>query len=141
MEVIRIFFYGLFMDSSLLTSKGLHPVVLGRAILYGYRIHIGEKAYLLESSTDRVWGFVMELPEEEVITLYNEPGVSGYKPELVRVMMDGSTDSIVVHCYNLPSRLASGSNPEYAAKLLKLAESMNFDSDYLRTIASFQNVD
>jgi hypothetical protein len=141
MEVTSIFFYGLFMDRNLLVNKGYHPVVIGRGVLNGYRIHIGNRATLLPSSADCVWGIVMQLPEEEVTELYNEPGVSGYKPELVRVMIEGSTDSIVVQCYNLPAGIASGSNPEYAAKLLKLAESMNFDSDYLRTIASFQNAD
>ncbi len=128
------------MDRSLLVNKGYHPVIIGRGVLNGYRIHIGDRATLLPSSADRVWGIVMELPEEEVTALYNEPGVSGYKPELVQVIMEGEADAIVVQCYNLPSGIASGTNPEYAAKLLKLAESMNFDSDYLRTIASFQYV-
>ena len=44
-----IFFYGLFMEQRLLTEKGLHPEVIGPAVLQGYRIHIGERATLLRS--------------------------------------------------------------------------------------------
>ena len=47
----KIFFYGLFMDQSLLAEKGLHPQVVGPAVLRDYRIHIGERATLLPSTS------------------------------------------------------------------------------------------
>ena len=34
----KIFFYGLFMDRSLLTEKGLHPEIIGPAVLPDYRM-------------------------------------------------------------------------------------------------------
>ncbi len=49
----KIFFYGLFMDRSLLTEKGLHPEIIGPAVLPDYRIHIGERATLLRSASSR----------------------------------------------------------------------------------------
>ncbi len=33
----KIFFYGLFMDRTLLEEKGLHPELIGPAVLPGYR--------------------------------------------------------------------------------------------------------
>ena len=38
-----IFFYGLFMDRALLVEKGLHPEMVGPAVLPGSRIHIGAR--------------------------------------------------------------------------------------------------
>jgi len=49
----KIFFYGLFMDRSFLTEKGLHPEMIGPAVLPDYRIHIGEQATLLRSGIRR----------------------------------------------------------------------------------------
>lgn len=37
--MIKIFFYGLFMDRFLLTEKGLRPEIIGPAVLPDYRIH------------------------------------------------------------------------------------------------------
>lgn len=67
----RIFFYGLFMDQTLLTGKGLDPEVLAAAVLPGFRIHIGERATLLRSATSRAYGIVMELREAEARELYS----------------------------------------------------------------------
>ncbi len=74
----KIFFYGLFMDRSLLTEKGLRPKIIGPAVLPGYRIHIGERATLLRSASSRVYGIVMELADHEARALYSEPSVREY---------------------------------------------------------------
>jgi hypothetical protein len=72
----KIFFYGLFMDRSLLTEKGLHPEIVGPAVLPDYRIHIGERATLVRSASSRAYGIVMELTDREVCALYSEPKCS-----------------------------------------------------------------
>ena len=71
----KIFFYGLFMDRSLLTEKGLHPEIIGSAVLPDYRIHIGKRATLLRSASSRAYGIVMELADQEARALYSEPSV------------------------------------------------------------------
>jgi len=134
----RIFFYGLFMDRSLLAGKGLHPEVLGRAVLRDYRIHIGERATLLRSAASRAYGIVMELADPEARALYSEGSVREYVRERVRVELLDTSEAVEAYCYNLPPELGlAGANPIYAAELSRLVEALRFDSAYVQEIAAF----
>ena len=134
----KIFFYGLFMDRSLLTEKGLHPEMIGPAVLPDYRIHIGERATLLPSPSSRTYGMVMELADEEARALYSEPSVREYVREHVQVELLDTGASIAVDCYNLPPELAlAGTNPAYATELSQLVEALQFDAAYVEEIAAF----
>jgi len=136
--MIKIFFYGLFMDRSLLTEKGLHPETVGPAVLSDYRIHIGKRATLLPSASRRAYGIVMELSDQEAGALYTEPSVREYKRERVRVELLDSDEVVEAYCYNLPSELGlAGANPAYANELSRLVEALQFDSAYAREIAAF----
>mgnify|MGYP001825004870 FL=1 len=134
----KIFFYGLFMDRSLLTEKGLHPEIIGSAMLPDYRIHIGERATLLRSASSRAFGIVMELADPEARALYSDPSVREYMREPVRVELVNTNEVVEAYCYNLPSELGlTGANPAYATELAQLAEALRFDSAYVDEIASF----
>lgn len=134
----RIFFYGLFMDRALLVEKGLHPELLGPAVLPDYRIHIGERATLLPSSSSRACGIVMELTDQEARALYSEPSVREYVPEAVRVELLDTGESVEARCYNLPRELGLvGANPAYATALSQLVEALGFDAAYVEEIAAF----
>ncbi len=137
----KIFFYGLFMNRSLLTEKGLHPEMIGRAVLRDYRIHIGERATLLRSPSSRAYGIVMELADEEARALYSEPSVREYEPELVQVELLDTGSAVEAYCYNLPPELGlAGANPAYAIELARLAEALHFDSAYVSEISAFAQV-
>lgn len=134
----RFFFYGLFMDRSLLAKKGLDPQVIGPAVLRGYRIHIGARATLQVSPPSRVLGIVMELSEEDARALYSEPSVREYQPERVQVEMLHDGAVLVACCYNLPSTTSVvGANPAYAVQLAGLVEVLLGDAAYAREIAAF----
>ncbi len=134
----KIFFYGLFMDQTLLVEKGLHPETIGPAVLSDYRIHIGERATLLPSASSRAYGIVMELSEQEADALYSEPSVRAYKRERVQVALLASNEVVEADCYNLPRELGlAGANPAYANKLSRLVEALDFDSAYVQEIAAF----
>ncbi|MGE0554453.1 MAG: gamma-glutamylcyclotransferase family protein [Gemmatimonadales bacterium] len=134
----RIFFYGLFMDRSLLVEKGLDPKVIGPAVLRDYRIQIGERATLLRSASSRSYGIVMELADLEARALYAEPSVREYRPERVRAELLETGEAVEADCYNLPRELAlAGANPAYATALSRLAEALRFDSAYVEEIARF----
>jgi len=137
----KIFFYGLFMDRSLLTEKGLHPEIVGPAVLPGYRIHIGERATLLRSVSSRAYGIVMELADQEARALYSEPSVREYMRERVHVELLDTSEAVEAYCYNLPGELGlAGANPAYAIELAKLVEALQFDSAYVDEIAAFGKV-
>ncbi len=134
----KIFFYGLFMDRTLLAEKGLHPEAIGPAVLADYRIHIGERATLLPSASGRAYGIVMELSEQEAHALYSEPSVRAYKRERVQVALLASNQVVEAYCYNLPRELGlTGANPAYANELSRLVEALEFDSAYAQEIAAF----
>lgn len=134
----KIFFYGLFMDRTLLAEKGLHPETIGPAVLSDYRIHIGERATLLPSASSRAYGIVMELSEQEAHALYSEPSVRAYKRERVQVALLASNQVVEAYCYNLPRELGlTGANPAYANELSRLVEALEFDSAYAQEIAAF----
>ncbi len=133
-----IFFYGLFMDQALLVEKGLHPEMMGSAVLADYRIHIGERATLVKSVARKAYGIVMVLSKQEAETLYAEPSVRAYLPERVEVRLLASDEVIEAYCYNLPCDMGlAGSNPAYAHKLAHLAEALTFDAAYVQEIAAF----
>jgi hypothetical protein len=134
----QIFFYGLFMDRTLLAEKGFHPETIGPAVLSDYRIHIGARATLLPSASSRAYGIVMELSEQEAHALYSEPSVRAYKRERVQVALLASNQVVEAYCYNLPRELGlTGANPAYANELSRLVEALEFDSAYAQEIAAF----
>lgn len=134
----KIFFYGLFMDRSLLTEKGLHPETIGPAVLRDYRIYIGDRATLVPAESSRAYGIVMELADDEARALYSEPSVRQYLSERVTVEMLDTGEAVEAFCYNLPRDLAlAGANTAYAASLSKLAETLQFESAYVDEIAAF----
>lgn len=138
MSARSIFFYGLFMDRSLLEGQGLTPDVLGPAVLHDFRIHIGARATLVPSDGGRCYGVVMRLSDSEADTLYAEASVAEYVPESVRVVLTDSGETLAVDCYNLPpARGLQGSNPDYAAQLAALLERLHFDAEYVREVADF----
>ena len=137
----KIFFYGLFMDRTLLAGKGFHPETIGPAVLSDYRIHIGERATLLPSASRHAYGIVMELADEEASALYSEPTVREYIPERVQVELLDTSEAVEAYCYNLPRELGlAGANPAYATKLSQLVKALQFDSAYIEEIAAFGEV-
>lgn len=135
----KIFFYGLFMDRSLLLEKGLRPKIIGAAVLAGYRIHIGARATVRRSASSRVYGIVMELPEHEARALYAEPSVRAYVCERVQVALLDENEEIDADCYILPLDAdRGGSNKGYATALSRLAEKLQFDAAYVEEIKVFR---
>ena len=85
-EVMKtVFFYGLFMDPSLLREMGLHPMDVRIASLQGYQLRIGERATLIDIPRSRAYGTVMTLHQDELAALYAGRGVEDYVPIEVEV--------------------------------------------------------
>ena len=133
-----IFFYGLFMDATLLEEKGLHPNRVGPARLSDYQIRIGSRATLVPSAGSTAYGVVMQLSPEEAKQLYSEASVSDYQPEHVLTQLIGSSETIQAICYNLPLDLAvTGTNASYAMRLSELVLQLGFAPAYSKEIAQY----
>ena len=131
---IEVFFYGLFMDEGLLIEKGASPQNRRIAQLDNFCLLIGERATLVPCAGKKIYGVVYSLTHREVNLLYSEPSVSEYRPEAVPARLtDGSL--VPALCFNLVSPPAIGErNPDYAAKLIQLAERIGLPPEYVRSI-------
>jgi hypothetical protein len=132
-NTMMVFFYGLFMDESLLASKGVRPAESTIGYVDQYRLHIGKRATLLPEANIRSYGVLMSITSEDAAALYSEQSVADYVAEPVVVTLPGDIQVPAV-CYNLPAAKLVGTNPEYAAALLALATKLGLPDNYLRHI-------
>lgn len=132
-EQVAVFFYGLFMDRSLLASKGISPSSARVGHVAGYGLRIGTRATLVPDESQRAYGILMTLRAEDVRALYSEESVADYVPESVSVVLsDGAIETAL--CYNLPGSKLRGTNSQYANSLLTLAGKLGLPNDYLEQI-------
>ena len=130
---MRVFFYGLFMDESLLAAKGIVPSEANLGFVDGYGLRIGERATLVRRPGSRAYGVMMDIAPGEAAELYAEDSVADYLPEPVIVeLMDGK--QVEATCYNLPGDKVTGANKKYAESLLEVATRLNFPDSYLDQI-------
>jgi hypothetical protein len=130
---ILVFFYGLFMDESILASKGVHSTESTIGYVDGYSLRIGERATLLPEPHSRAYGVLMKIAAEDAAALYSDQSVADYVPESVVVTLPGDVQASAV-CYNLPAAKLVGTNPDYAAALLALATKLGLPDSYLEHI-------
>lgn len=131
-----VFFYGLFMDESLLEGKGVHVSESKVAVLEGYKLQIGRRATLVRDPTARSFGVVGRLTRQDAKLLYSEESVADYVAEPVSVTLPDGTNEAAV-CYNLPAEKLEGTNPDYADALLQLAGALGFPDEYQEEIKRF----
>ena len=133
MRTIGVFFYGLFMDETLLRRKGI--VCFGRqlASLPGYELRVGQRATLVPADGARAHGVLAALTHADVDRLYTDEAVAMYRPEAVLVeAADGAR--VVALCFNLPSVPAQERNAEYVEKLRAVAETVGLPKEYVAKI-------
>lgn len=129
-----VFFYGLFMDVTILRSKGFHPANERNACVRGMALRLGQRAALAPDPAKSVYGFVMDLPHDELDRLYAEPSVAAYRPEPVVAHL-ASGEEVTALCYNLPvPPKPDERNPDYAAKLRELGRRLGLPEHYMESI-------
>jgi hypothetical protein len=131
---IDVFFYGLFMDASLLRSKGAAPENVRLASVDGYAIRIGNRATLVRRAGSTSHGVVISMPIPDVDLLYSEASVSMYRPEAVLAQLDDGV-AVPALCFNLVETPGpSERNAQYAEKLRALAEHLGLPANYVAQI-------
>ena len=132
-EYVSVFFYGLFMDTTLLASRGIWPTETTVGYVDGYNLHIGERATLLPEAGGRAYGVVMTIKPDDVAALYSDASVADYVADTLVVELPGNRQ-VRAACYSLPAAKLTGTNPAYAAALLDLASWLEFPEHYLARI-------
>lgn len=135
-EVKNVFFYGLFMNDSLLREKGFHPSDPILSYVDDYALKIGERATLIKFVGERAYGRIMALTEEELSRLYGESSVADYRSEKVLATTSKNV-SLEVIVYNLPLEKLAGQNKPYAKSLAKIAEDFRLPGEYIQKIKAF----
>ena len=121
------------MDELLLKKMGVNPLKSTLAHIEGYGLRIGERATLVESETESVYGVIMSLKTEDVNNLYSADSVSDYIPEDL-VAITSNNESVPVISYNLPIAKLTGQNKEYAKSLSLVAKKVGLPSEYIKDI-------
>ncbi len=131
--LMNVFFYGLFMDNTLLDEKGISVSNTAVGYVDGFALRIGERATLVRCAGARAYGVVMNVAAADVEHLYADSSVADYVPEPVTVTrIDGSNAE--ASCYNLPLDKVTGTNKNYAQSLLELADRLGLPDVYLEQI-------
>ena len=130
---MEVFFYGLFMDDTILLKNGIKPSNPRRGCLNDYALKIGNRASLIPCKNEKSYGIVMTIDNEAIDNLYAEASVADYIPEEVNVVIN-KNHSITATCFNLPLESLTGTNESYAISLYKLAKQKGFPNDYLEKI-------
>ena len=99
---MEVFFYGLFMDESILRNQGLNPENPRIGYVNDYTLIIGNRASLAPSKGESAFGIVITVDESAVRKLYEEPSVADYIPEEVNIVLE-NREQITAICYNLPA--------------------------------------
>jgi hypothetical protein len=135
---MKVFFYGLFMDTELLKRKGIHSQSEGISFLDNYTIKIGERATLTRCDGEKAFGVVMELEQKDVRKLYSDPGVSDYMPEEVSIIT-GAGETVNAICYILKEGSTHVADKVYATELFHLVKKLGFADEYLKKIEEFSS--
>ena len=94
-----IFFYGLYMDESILHERGVTPKNIRVGRVSGRRLRIGNNSTLLRNENAEVYGVVCSLTHGEIHSLYGGCGLDQYVPEAVTV--ETAEQNIPALCYVL----------------------------------------
>jgi len=130
---MKVFFYGLFMDTELLAKKGIKPQCAVVGHVDGFSLRIGERATLLHNAGARTYGVIMEISPSEARELYAESSVVDYVAEtVISELIDGS--KVEASCYILPNNKVTGTNKIYAEALSKVAHKLDLPESYIAEI-------
>lgn len=130
---MNVFFYGLFMDVTLLAEKGISPGTTAIGYVEGFALRIGQRATLIPAAGKRAYGVMISISSHDANALYGESSVADYAPEPVVVKVaDGR--KVAATCYNLTADKVAGTNKAYAEALWKLAEQLGLPEHYLAEI-------
>ncbi len=132
-SMMEVFFYGLFMDESILLKNGIQSMNPRKGCLIDYALKIGNRASLLPAKGEKSYGLVMTVDKDRIQLLYAEASVADYVPETVTIVTNTS-EKVEAVCYNLPAALMTGTNETYATALHQLASKEGFPPEYLEKI-------
>ena len=124
-RLVDVFFYGLYMDETILKSKNVNPRNQRKGVVRGFKLRIGKMATLLRNNNGEAHGLIYSLTHSEIDLLYKGSGLTDYVPEALLVETDDNK-TIPALCCNLLTPPRSGEqNREYHEKLIQCMNRYN----------------
>ena len=131
---VDAFFYGLYMDETVLANVGVNPHAPRKARADDYALKIGKRATLVKAPGSSAWGMVYALTPDDLARLYSGPGLEVYRPEEIEVALENHA-IIPARVYNLPRAPAPDErNPDYVEKLKAAMTRLGFPAKYIASI-------
>jgi hypothetical protein len=135
---VRVFFYGSYMNPSVLRDVGLAPERFEVARLDGYDIRIAPRANLVPSAERCVYGVLAGATHAELARLYSHAkDVLGetYLPHPVLTQAAGGAWYAAL-CYIAPSMAPGPPDPAYVDRILGPARDFGFPDWYVKRLES-----
>lgn len=132
------FFYGSYMNRSVLREVGLAPERLEVARLDGYDIRVAPRANLVPSPEHCVYGVLAEATHAELARLYaHAQDVLGETylphPVLTQALSGGWRPAL---CYIAPGMSPAPPDPAYLERILAPARELGFPHSYMARLES-----
>ncbi len=135
---VLVFFYGSYINRTVLREVDLAPERFEVARLDGYDISIRPLANVFECAGQTVWGVVASATQEELDRLYEHArNVLGgvYLPCLVPVSTESGTEAAL--CYIAESLPEAPASADYVDRIVRPARELGFPEDYIDRLESF----
>ena len=135
---VRVFFYGSYMNPTVLREVGIVPEAFEVARLDGYDFRIAPRANLERSPQHSVYGVLVEATHAELDRLYaHARDVLGetYLPHPVLIQTDSGSWSPAL-CYIAPGMVPQRADPAYIERIVKAARDFRFPSWYIERLES-----
>ena len=140
-RLVRVFFYGTFMNPAVLAAHGVTAKNVLAARVAGFEIYIRPRVNLVSREGACVYGSVVSVMHEDLDKIYlalEEKFGLRYLPEAVLAeAMEGFPKTEPALCYIAPRMTASPPHPEYVKELAECVRLLNLPESYARTIESF----
>ncbi len=137
---IWVFFFGAYINFSVLREIDLIPEEFRVATLSGYRLNIEPTATLSREPGSTVWGIIATATHEELRRLYVDHAKiflgGDYFPRAVNVT-DTNDNIIPALCYICADMKPVPAKAEYIEQIARPAEEYGFPKEYVKMIRSF----
>ncbi|MFQ5524915.1 MAG: gamma-glutamylcyclotransferase [Thermoanaerobaculia bacterium] len=135
---VLVFFYGSYINRTVLREVELQPERFEVARLDGYDISIGPLANVHEAPGKVVWGVLASATQDELDRLYaHARNVLGgvYEPRLVPVSTKSGTEAAL--CYVADSLPEAPASADYVGRIVDPGRELGFPDDYIEHLKSF----
>jgi len=138
---VQIFFYGSYINLSVLEEAGIKRRAFAPAAVHGFEIQVKPLANLVEGGDGVVYGILANLTHEELDKIYRHAtgAMKGhiYEPEAVIVHTRGgkTVPAMVYICHDMETEAP---DPAYVDRILKSARDYGFPKWYQERLAGFK---